>query len=70
MNLPKFRLPRKDTVPAPVAEPDPADMGTCFGLDLALTAPLPTADANTGAKPAPAQRHQRTLWRSAGPRRG
>ncbi len=69
MNLPKFRLPRKDTVPAPAAEPDPADMGTCFGLDLALTATLPATDADT-TKPAPAQRHPRVLWRSTGPRRG
>lgn len=32
-----FRLPRLGRVqPSPTVEPDPAEMGTCFGLDLAL----------------------------------
>lgn len=37
LSLGMFRLPRFSRAkPTPELEPDPAEMGTCFGLDLAL----------------------------------
>jgi hypothetical protein len=43
------RSPRRGAV-----EPDPADMGTCFGLEMTLDDPVPPAVA---AQPANMSRH-------------
>lgn len=43
---------RRQDLPAETAEVDPADMGTCFGLDMTMDA-SPTVPADMEASAAP-----------------